>query len=86
MLAYECFYDFAPPYLIELLTLYTPFRNLRCKKKKLFVIPPVMTKSYGECSFAHTASTLRNNLPEQLKNIDSIIKFKIVLKTHLFNI
>ena len=45
-----------------------------------------MTKSYGECSFAHTASTLRNNLPEQLKNIDSIIKFKIVLKTHLFNI
>ena len=42
-----------------------------------------MTKSYGERSFAHTASTLWNNLPEQLKNIDSI---KIALKTHLFNI
>ena len=45
-----------------------------------------MTKSYGKRSFAHTASTLWNNLPEQLKNIDSIVKFKIALKTYLFNI
>ena len=86
LLAYECFYDFAPPYLIELLTLCKPSRNLRSNKKKLFVIPPVMTRSYGERSFAHTASTLWNNLPEHLKNIDSIVKFKIALKTHLFNI
>ena len=84
LLAYECFYDFAPPYLTELLTLYTPSRNLRSNKKKLFVIPPVITKSYGERSFVHTASTLWNNLPEHIKNIDSIIRFKIALKTHLF--
>ena len=44
------------------------------------------TRSYGERSFADTASTLWNNLPEHLKNIDSIVKFKIALKTHLFNI
>ena len=53
--------------------------------KKLFVIPPVFTKSYGERSFAHTASTLWNNLPEHMKNIDTIDKFKISLKTYLFN-
>ena len=34
LLAYECFYDFAPPYLIELLTLYTPSRNIRSNRKK----------------------------------------------------
>ena len=49
-------------------------------------IPPVQTRSYGERSFTYTASTLWNNLPEHLKNIDSIDKFKIALKTHLFNI
>ena len=85
LLAYECFYNFAPSYLKELLTLHTPLRNLRSNKKKLFVIPPVFTKSYGERSFAHTASTLWNNLPEHMKNIDTIDKFKISLKTYLFN-
>ena len=29
---------------------------------------------------------LWNNLPEHLENIDSIVKFQIALKTHLFNI
>ena len=33
-----------------------------------------------------TKSTLWNSLPEHIQNIDSIIKFKIALKTHLFNI
>ena len=86
LLAYECFYNFAPSYLVELLKRYTPVRNLRSSKKKMFVIPPVQTRSYGERSFTYTASTLWNNLPEHLKNIDSIDKFKIALKTHLFNI
>ena len=44
-----------------------------------------MTKSYGERSFVHTASTY-GTIDIVQKNIDSIIKFKIALKTHLFNI
>ena len=38
LLAYECFYLHAPQYLIDLLQIYTPDKNLRSKGKDLFVI------------------------------------------------
>ena len=74
LLAHECYYDLAPSYLSELITLYKPGRNLRSSKKGLFVTPTILTKTYGERSFTHAASVLWNNLPDSLRSIDAIIE------------
>ena len=55
LLAYECFHGLAPAYLNDLLTVYKPTRNLRSCKKNLFILPPMLTQTYGERSFAHAA-------------------------------
>ena len=76
----------APSYLTELLTLYKPGRNLRSGKKNFFVIPPVLTKTYGERTFAHAAPIMWNNLPDSLRSINSMEHFKSALKTYLFEL
>ena len=86
LFAYECFHDLAPSYLSELLTTYKPERNLRSSKKNLFIIPTVLTKTYGERSFAYAAPILWNSLPDSLRCINTIDHFKSALKTHLFKI
>ena len=58
LFAYHCFHQFAPLYLIELLTQYKPERTLRSSKKSLFQVPTVMTKSNGDKSFSYAATTL----------------------------
>jgi len=42
LFAYQCFHQFAPLYLLELLTQYKPERTLRSSKKSLFQVPTVM--------------------------------------------
>ena len=85
LFAYQCFHQFAPSYLIELLTQYKPERTLRSSKKSLFQVPQVMTRSYGERSFSHAATILWNNLPDYLREIKTYDKYKSSLKTYLFN-
>ena len=85
LFAYQCFHQFAPSYLIELLTQYKPERTLRSSKKSLFQVPQVMTRSYGERSFSHAATILWNNLPDYLREINTYDKYKSSLKTYLFN-
>ena len=86
LLSFQCFHDLAPAYLSELLTIYKPGMNLRSGKKNLFVIPPVLTKTYGERAFAYAAPTLWNNLPDTLRSIYSMEHFKSALKTYLFEL
>ena len=52
-----------------------PGRNLRSGKKNFFVISPVLTKTYGERTFAHAAPIMWNNLPDSLTqwNISSLL-------------
>ena len=84
LLAYECFHGLAPAYLNDLLTVYKPTRNLRSCKKNLFIVPPIITRTYGERSFVHAAPVLWNSLPDSLRNINTLDRFKSALKTHLF--
>ena len=86
LLSYQCFYTLAPSYLTELLTIYKPGRNLRSDKKHCFVIPPVLTKTYGERTFAHAAPIMWNNLPDSLRSINSMEHFKSAVKTYLFEL
>ena len=84
--AYECFHDIAPSYLCELLSLYRPTRTLRSSSKSLFIVPPTSTKTYGERSFMHASSVLWNSLPDSMRNHNNLNKFKVSLKTYLFNV
>ena len=83
--AFECFHRVAPEYLSELLISYKPTRSLRSGTKNLFVVPSMTTKSYGEHSFVYAAPVPWNALPNDLRNIIDLDKFKAALKKHLFN-
>ena len=86
LISYQCFHNLAPSYLTELLTIYKPGRNLRSGKKNFFVISPVLTKTYGERTFAHAAPIMWNNLPDSLRSLNSMEHFKSALKTYLFQL
>ena len=63
LFAYQCFHQFGPSYLVELLTQYKPERTLCSSKKSLFCVPQTMTRS-----FLYAAPVLWNNLPEHVRN------------------
>ena len=73
-----------PTYLKDLLTPYTPTRNLRSANKDTLVIPKVTTKAYGQRSYQFAAPHLWNNLPLHIKQATTISSFKTLLKTYLF--
>ena len=84
LITYKVLHDRAPIYIQELLQLYTSSRNLRSSNRNLLVKPYFNLNSYGKRAFSVAASELWNNLPEDIKNTDSIDDFKCKLKTFLF--
>ena len=75
----------APRYLEELITIYQPTRALRSENQSLIKPPSdARTRTYGDIRFDTTAATLWNNLPNSLRNIQSVDSLKKDLKTHLF--
>ena len=74
-----------PIYLSDLLSVYTPKRNLRSSSdNRILCIPKLRTNTFGHRSFSFAAPTIWNFLPSELRHADSIQKFKLALKTHLF--
>ena len=74
-----------PQYLTDLLHLYTPSRELRSSADtRLFKIPSVRTKTFGQRSFAFQAPLIWNHLPHSLRHSSSLQSFKLHLKTFLF--
>ena len=64
LITYKCLHGLAPMYLAELLTKYTPSRNLRSSTLDLLDPPSdVKTCTYGQRSFASAAPKLWNALP-----------------------
>ena len=84
LLTYKSLKGLAPYYLRPLLSSYAPERMLRSSAKNLLQTPMARTKAYGERSFSVAAPKLWNNLPDTIKNIDSLDSFKKNLKTFLF--
>lgn len=83
---YKIIQGTAPIYLQELLTLYKPTRSLRSQNSVTLQTPRVKTKSYGNRRFDMAAANLWNNLPADLRAVDSVEVFKSRLKTYLFRI
>ena len=76
----------APPYLCDLLELYTPSRSLRSSAdSRIFRVPYRRRKTQGQRSFSYIAPVVWNQLPFTVRHSDSLSSFKRNLKTHLFS-
>ncbi len=81
MLTYRALHGLAPEYLTELLTVYTPRRNLRSSDSGLLIIPLTRLRSMGDQAFSSVAPKLWNSLPSEIRQSESFSVFKSSLKT-----
>ena len=84
LITYKALNNLAPSYICDLLTSYTPLRQLRSSSKHLLVSPSYNLKTYGARSFSVAAPSLWNALPCEIRNAPSVSVFKSRLKTFLF--
>ena len=82
---FKCLNNLAPPYLSELIEIYTPPRSLRSSSLNLLTSKKTHYKTIGDKSFEYTAPLVWNKLPLYLRNEKSIDIFKNKLKTFYFN-
>jgi len=86
VLCHNYFSGCLPVYLSHLLSVYTPARQLRSSSDtRLLLVPRIRTKTFGNRSFSHSAPSLWNSLPYELRHIKTTETFKRTLKTHLFS-
>jgi hypothetical protein len=85
-LCYKFFAGHAPVYMSQLLSPYTPRRQLRSSSdNRILTVPKINTKTYGARTFSHAAAVHWNSLPHSIRHAKSLSAFKRSLKTHLFN-
>ena len=76
----------APPYISELLHLYSPSRSLRsASDTRIFLVPRVWMRTLGERSFQCIGPVIWNSLLFSVRHATSLSSFKPKLKTNLFS-
>ena len=86
-LTYKCRHNCGPKYLRDLLEEYQSSRQGLCSNKfstDLLVILPTKRKIFAERSFSVAAQKLWKQLPQVIRQAESELTFKCMLKTHLF--
>ena len=85
-ITHGCVYGYGPNYLKELISVKKSTRSLRGSEHDGLTlnIPFTKYKTFGDRSFSMAAPKLWNNLPENIRNIDSKTSFKRAIKTVLF--
>lgn len=84
VLCYKYFHGIAPPYFSKIIANYFPARSLRSRSQmKLTVKKPKFVRIGGR-AFSFYAPSLWNDLPFELKSIQTITNFKAQLKTYLY--
>ena len=84
-MTYNATMGHAPAYLKELVTPYVPARSLRTRNDSLLTIPRNSNRA-GERSFREYGPRIWNDLPGYVHAAKDASTFKILLKTHYFNI
>ncbi len=83
LITWKCLHGKAPCYLQDLLKQNT---NTRTQYQNTLLIPKVNNVTQGDIAFTKAAPILWNDLPENIRKLETIEQFKKKLKTHLFNI
>ena len=87
LMSFKSLHGLAPSYLSDLLQWYEPSGyNLRSRSQRLLAVPSYRLKTVGFRRFAYAAPYLWNKMPLPLRDITDIEKFKLDLKTYLFNL
>ncbi len=81
LITWKCLHDKAPSYLQDLLKSNT---NLRTQYHNTLMIPKVKNVTQGGIAFTKAAPILWNALPEDIRKLDKIERFKKSIKTYLF--
>ena len=84
LIVYKALNGMAPLYITELLSYCTCSRTLRSTDQKLLAVPKSKLITYRDRAFPVAAPKLWNELPLDLRSVDSINLFKKHLKTDLF--
>ncbi len=84
VLTFRALHGQAPNYIADLIKPYTSARSLRSSGQNLLMVPRTCFKTRGDRSFKATAPRLWNELPLDLRSLDSVDAFKKHLKTYLF--
>ncbi len=86
LITYKALNGLAPQYLSELLSHYSPPCLLHSQNSGHLIIPRISKSTAGGRSFSYLAPKLWNNLPNTVREADTLCQFKSRLKTHLFNL
>ena len=84
LLTWKALHGFAPSYIENLISEYMPSRSLRSSGMNLLVAQRTRS-SFGDRAFTAAAPYLWNQLPAQIRSIQTLISFKSNLKTFLFS-
>ena len=76
LLTFKCINGLAPSYLMDLIEVHTPTRDLRSSTKLLLNEPKYNLKTFGGISFRCVAPRLWNKLPNHLKQQMTFNSFK----------
>ena len=85
LIVFKCLHDLAPSYLSDLLKPYQPTRSLRSASRDMLQVPRSRLCTFGDRAFATFAPRLWNNLPAELRQVESLEHFKSAYKTYLFS-
>ena len=84
VLVYKCLHGLAPVYLRDLITCYQPPRTLRSANHLTLHVPFTRSALASDRAFSIAGPRLWNQLPCEIRNAESLVTFKRLLKTHLF--
>ena len=85
LICFKSLHSQSPSYLQELISLHSPFRQLRSQNQNLLYVPRTKLNRYGDRSFSKVGPNVWNSLPPSLRFCNSEELFKSELKTFLFN-
>ncbi len=83
LMAWKCIHNKAPKYLQELLKVVPGHRT---QYKNMLAVPKSRNRTHGDIAFGKAAPVLWNALPNELREIETLEKFKKCLKTYLFEV
>ena len=83
LFVFKALNNLAPTYLKRLLIHRNPVRTLRSSQQRLLYIKRFRTR-YGKRAFSYIGPKLWNQLPLEMRTVDSLPNFKTLLKTYLF--
>ncbi|XP_072050137.1 uncharacterized protein [Amphiura filiformis] len=86
VLTYKSLHQQAPEYLSSMLQIQTDRRPLRSSSAPLLFEPRTHHRTFADRAFTCYAPRQWNRLPKHIRNANSLLIFKRLLKCHLFNV